>query len=284
MQEYIIKAADGTGLFACNWLPEGQPCGIITLVHGIGEHSGRYGHIAEIFNKNGFVFNSFDLRGHGKSGGKRGYTPTKDSFMKDIDAILYDISEKYPGLPHFLYGHSMGGSLAINYVLREASKPDKKPVLTGLIATGPWLRLVSPPNGTVRLFANIMNVFNPSMQMDNNVDANQLSHVADIATKYASDELVHHKITPRMFTGVYKAGLWALDNAAAMPIPCLIMHGGADGITSPAASAQFASSAGQHCTFRQWEGLYHEIHNEAIYPEVVDFILKWIEGIMPGRV
>ncbi|NTV90787.1 MAG: alpha/beta hydrolase [Clostridiales bacterium] len=283
MEEYIIKASDGTGLFVRNWLPEGAPKGIITLVHGLGEHGGRYGHVAQIFNENGFVFNSFDVRGHGRSGGIRGHVPSYDALMKDIDTALADISSKYPGIPHILYGHSLGGNQVLNYLLREASKPGKMPRLEGVIATGPALRVVKPPSAIIRLAAKILNVISPSMQMDNGLNADDLSHISSVVEKYRNDELVHPKATPRLYTGLTAAGEWAMEHAAEATIPCLVMHGGEDHITSPAASAQFSETGGKLYTFKQWDGLYHEIHNEESYPEVVDFMIKWIDKVISTK-
>jgi alpha-beta hydrolase superfamily lysophospholipase len=278
MQENVLRTSDGIGLFTRCWQPEGSPRGIVTLVHGIGEHCGRYQHVAEAFNSRGYIFNSFDLRGHGKSEGKRGFTPSYECIMSDIALVISDISSKHPGLSHILYGHSMGGNLALNYLIRYASKNDHQPKLDAVIATSPWLGLANPPGGFIKLFAHIMSAVAPSFQMSNKIDAGLLCHVQEVVEKYASDELVHDKITPMLFVEIDRASKWALEHAEEIRLPCLLMQGQKDGIVSPAASAEFARAAGDLCTYKEWEGLYHEIHNEEASHEVIDFILEWLEN------
>ena len=130
--EWNWKSSDGIEMYSRGWLPAGKPKAAIVLVHGHGEHVGRYEHVGAALTGGGYALLGFDLRGHGRSGGPRGHTPSYEAYMDDIAAFLAQAGERHPGLPRFLYGHSLGGNLVLNYVLR------RRPDLTGVIVTGPW--------------------------------------------------------------------------------------------------------------------------------------------------
>ena len=130
-----LKAKDGIQLFVRENIPP-QYRGIICIVHGFGEHGGRYAHVADFFNKQGYAVLAIDNRGHGKTEGKRGHTPSFDSYLDDIDVFLTETKQRLKDVPMFLYGHSMGGNLTLNYVIRR-----KPTILRGLVVTGPWIRL-----------------------------------------------------------------------------------------------------------------------------------------------
>ena len=115
-------------LYARGWAPKDKPKAVVALIHGLGEHTGRYAHVGAALTEKGYALLGFDLRGHGKSGGPRGHLPSSEAFMTDIDRFLEETAERYPGLPQFLYGHSLGGLLVLNYALR------RKPRLAGVIS------------------------------------------------------------------------------------------------------------------------------------------------------
>jgi len=264
------KNRGGLNFYVQGWDPENNPKAVILLIHGFGEHTGRYGHVGEALNKAGYELIGFDLRGHGKSGGARGHTPSYDALLDDIVDFITLIKSRYPGLPLFLYGHSMGGNLVLNYCLRRA------PNVTGVIATGAWLKLASePPVLQVRL-ARIMNNILPGFTQNSNLETAALSHNPKIVDAYNNDPLVHSKISARLFVGIYESGLWALDHARDFSVPLLLMHGTADRITSFAAGAEFAKQAGKMVTWHPWDGLYHEIHNEPQKAEVIKNMIDWL--------
>ena len=268
--EWKWKARDGIEMAALGWKPA-VPKAVVVLVHGHGEHVNRYHHVAEGFVNAGYAMLAFDLRGHGKSAGPRGHTPQYDNMMDDIADFVGDAQKRYPGLPVFLYGHSMGGNLVINYALRFPQG------LKGVIATGPWLKLAFDPP-TVQAFAvKLLNNVAPSFAIESNLDANGLSHDPEVVKKYQTDPLVHGKITSRLFSGITNAGLWALDHASDLKIPMLLMHGSGDKITSAPASQEFARKAGKLVSLRIWEGYYHEIHNEPEKAEVIQAMVTWLD-------
>ncbi|MFZ5648849.1 MAG: alpha/beta hydrolase [Bacillota bacterium] len=270
--EYGWRAEDGINIHARRWEPDSGPKGVVCLVHGFGEHSGRYHHVASYLTGAGYAVASFDHRGHGKSGGQRGHTTSYQAIMEDIDLLLDDAGHRYPGLPCFIYGHSMGGNLALNYTLR------RKPPLLGVIATSPWLRLSASPPAALLAAARVLNKLAPSYPLPNSLDAKGLSHDPEVVRAYDSDPLVNRKITTRLFFSIHDAGLWALDHASEFHLPLLLMHGGTDPITSPEASSQFAGRIPGRCTLKIWEGLYHELHNEPQKGEIIGFIVNWLDG------
>jgi alpha-beta hydrolase superfamily lysophospholipase len=269
-REWGWKSADGLEMFAQSWEPDETPRAVVCLVHGLGEHSGRYAHVGKAFVEAGFVLTGFDVRGHGESGGPRGHTPSYDALMDDIDLFIHLVADRYPGLPRFLYGHSMGGNFVINFALRC------RPELVGVIATGPWLKLAFQPASSKVALGKIMNNILPRFSQASGLDTWALSHDPEVVNAYENDPLVHDKISARLFLNVFESGLWALDHAAEIPLPLLLMHGGADRITSLEASRQFAASAGDKVTLRIWDGLYHEIHNEPEQGEVFTFMIDWM--------
>ena len=270
MREWGWKSADGLEMFAQSWEPDETPRAVVCLVHGLGEHSGRYAHVGKAFVEAGFVLTGFDVRGHGKSGGPRGHTPSYDALMDDIDLFIHLVAGRYPGLPRFLYGHSLGGNFVINFALRC------RPELVGVIATGPWLKLAFQPASSKVMLGKIMNNILPGFSQASGLDTRALSHDPEVVNAYENDPLVHDKISARLFLNVFESGLWALDHAAEIPLPLLLMHGGADRIISLEASRQFAASAGDKVTLRIWDGLYHEIHNEPEQGEVLAVMIDWM--------
>jgi alpha-beta hydrolase superfamily lysophospholipase len=272
--QLYLSTQDGLKLYAQVWEPEGQFKAVICLVHGIGEHSGRYELLAKRFNERGIVVFAFDLRGSGKSGGPRGHTPSYELLMDDITRVLKEASTRYPGLDQFLYGHSLGGNLVLNYGLR------KKPQLKGMIVSSPWLRLALEPPLIKIVLGEIIDKFWPSFSQINGISAHSLSHDDEVVRKYIEDPLVHNRISVRLFFEVYRAGLWALEHSKGLSLPLLLMHGTDDGVTSPQASEEFFDKAGSYCTLKLWRGQYHELHNELIKDEVITFCLNWIERIL----
>jgi alpha-beta hydrolase superfamily lysophospholipase len=241
-------------------------------VHGLGEHSGRYGHVAEAFGKQGYATLAFDQRGHGKTPGRRGYAPSYDAFLDDIARLIEEAAKRYPDLPRFLYGHSLGGNFVINFALR------RKPGLNGAIATSPALKPgFDPPSLKVAL-GKIMALVWPTFTMPNGLDLQGLSRDPNVIQDYTSDPLVHDRISARLGTDILKTGRWALEQAAGFPLPLLLMHGSADRLTSAQASCEFAKMAGERCTLKIWEGFYHELHNEPEKEEVLVFLIDWMNA------
>ena len=269
--EFEFKTFDGLSLFGQSWQPEGRPRAVVCLVHGIGEHSGRYVHVADSLIQSGYALISFDLRGHGKSEGPRGHIPSYEAIMQDIYSLLEVSNKKFPQSPFFLYGHSLGGNLVLNYVLRRQSH------LKGVIATAPWLRLAFEPPAFKVTLGKVMNKIRPSFSQSSGLDTKALSHDPKVVHAYENDPLVHDHISARMFIGIYQSGQWALEHALEFSLPLLLMHGGDDKIISVEASREFANKINENCTLKVWDELYHEIHNEPEKEEVFKFLIDWLD-------
>jgi alpha-beta hydrolase superfamily lysophospholipase len=270
--EWNWKTSDGLQMYSKGWAPQGKPKATLCLVHGLGEHIGRYEHVAAALTEKGYALLGFDLRGHGKSAGPRGHTPSYDALMDDIAAFFDQTEARYPNLPRFLYGHSLGGNLALNYALR------RKPTLRGVIATGPLLKLAFEPPASKVSLGRMMNKIWPGFTQASGLETSALSHDVEVVRAYENDPLVHAKISARLFVDMYEAGLWALEHASEFPLPLLLMHGTADRLTSAEASRQFGEAEGKQVTLKLWDGWYHEIHNEPEKEQVFKVMTDWLDA------
>jgi alpha-beta hydrolase superfamily lysophospholipase len=271
ISEWIWKSFDGLDMYGRGWAPEGQPKAVIVLVHGLGEHCGRYAHIGAMLAEKGYALLGFDLRGHGKSGGPRGHTPSFEAFMKDIESMFEQASARYPGIRQFIYGHSLGGILALNYVLR------RKPALAGAVVTETALRTALEEQKGKVMLAKVLGALLPSVTLPSGLDANMLSHIPEVVNRYKQDPLVHDKISFGMAKNLLDAIPWTFDHAGEFGIPLLLMHGTADRIAFDRGSKEFAAKVKDDCTLKLWDGFYHEIHNEPEKEQVFAFLLDWLE-------
>jgi alpha-beta hydrolase superfamily lysophospholipase len=156
--EWRWHTHDGLEFFSRGWSPESAPKAVLCLLHGMGEHTNRYGHVANALAQAGYALFGFDLRGHGLSEGQRGHSPSLEHILKDITEFLKQLSLRYPGVPRVLYGHSLGGSLAANYLLRVQSD-----LLCGVI-TGPYFRLAYEPPAAKLALGRMMSNISPTFR------------------------------------------------------------------------------------------------------------------------
>ena len=276
--ECYLISGDGKKLFSCEWGTDSRPKGIVCLVHGLGEHCGRYTHVASKLIESGYSVIAFDLPGHGKSQGKRGHIHSYKILQEDISMLIGEAVKRYPDIPCYLYGHSLGGNLVLNYALRNDSR------LAGIISTSPWLKLTIQPKSIIILIGKILDKVWPSYTQSNGLNAMGLSHKPEVAEKYVEDHYVHDKISVRLFNRASVHGLLAIKRASQCKLPILLMHGSSDPITSHKASQQFAENAGSNCTYKEWEGLYHELHNEPNSEDVIQSIIDWMQTIADNAI
>lgn len=272
-RDFSFKTQDELLLHAVEWKPDGEPKASILLVHGIGEHAGRYQHVAEYFTQAGYAITGFDLRGHGKSEGIRGHAPSFDHLMDDITQGIGIVRSNFPGLPVFLYGHSLGGSLVINYSITRDSNP------AGVIATSPALGITVPIPPAKLLLGKIMYAVFPTFQMKNGLDPNDLSHDTSVGQRYISDPLVHPYTTARLGLDLINSGSFAIEHASEIHWPMLLMQGTSDKLVSPELTRNFAERApSQLVTFKEWDGYYHELHNESKKDTVLKTMIDWLDA------
>jgi alpha-beta hydrolase superfamily lysophospholipase len=272
--EWTLQTADGIAMFYQEWRPDTRPRAVVSLVHGLGEHSGRYAHVAAHLNGAGYTLLSFDLRGHGLSGGPRGHYASYDVVIDDIDRLLAEAATRAPSIPSFLYGHSLGGNLVLNYALR------RRPHIAGIIATSPGLRPAIPVPAWKATIGRWLYDLRPTFAMSNGLDITGLSRDPAVIDLYRADPLVHDRVSARFGLDILQSGEWALDQAAEFPLPLLLVHGSADRVTCHKASREFAGTAGDCCTFVLLDGCYHETHNEPASHRVLDTIVEWLDARM----
>ena len=266
---------DDITFYMQGWEPEGKPKAIVCLIHGLGEHTGRYAHVGKALNDAGYALFGFDLRGHGQTGGPRGHFPSLDVVMQDIHQFVEFQLQNNPGLPLFLYGHSLGGLLALTYAIQYHAG------LQGVIVTGAGLRSALQEQKAKIIMARILGALAPAMTIPSGLDATAISRQQKVVETYVNDPLVHDKTS----LGLGKAALTAIDlcfsRAKEFKPPLLIMHGTADRLTYASGSEDFARLAGEtnrDVTLKLWEGLYHELHNEPEQAEVFKVMIEWMDG------
>ena len=273
MTTFSWNTNDGIEIYAKRW-PVEKAKAVICLVHGYGEHINRYNHLASYFNQREIAVLGYDQRGHGNSKGKRGHTPSYEHLMEDVAQLLIEAETAYPNTPVFLYGHSMGGGLVLNYCIR------RHPNIQGLISSAPWIRLgFDPPAIKVALGRLLRNVV-PALQQPSGLDPGLVSSSSDVVELYKNDPLVHDRITLAAGADLLDFGLFLDKYEGKLPVPLLLMHGNADQVTSFPSSRFFARRVQGDITFKEWEGMYHEIHNEPGQQKVFDYTFDWLSKHM----
>jgi acylglycerol lipase len=269
-QELAWRAEDGLMIAGRFWAPVEQPRGLVALVHGHGEHSGRYSHVAEVLTGRGLAVVALDQRGHGRSEGKRGHSPSYEHLMNDIGRLIEEGRGMVPNGPLILYGHSMGGAEVLNFVLR------RQPSIAGTIVTGPLLRVAfEPPAWKIALGRGMQRIW-PALTQPTGLKPEHISRDAETVKRYAQDPLVHDKMSARLFVDLMAAGEYALAHAAQFPAPLFLCHGGADCLTAAPATRTFGEAMGEGCTLTIYDDWFHEVHNEPEHARFFDDLRAWL--------
>jgi len=272
-RESHFTTPDGADIYTQTWLPDDTPQAIILIVHGLGEHSGRYSNYVDYFVPRGYALYGFDTRGHGRSSGGRGYVDRFDRYVEDIDQRAAETRTDWPGTPLFILGHSLGALMVLSYSARH---PDQ---LTGLIVTGTALQDALALPAWKRNLATLLSRVTPSLKMNNGVALSGLSHDPAMITAYEADSLTHTWGTPRLSTEVDVTRAQVRQSAAAWRVPLLMLHGGADPICLPEGARQFAArTPADVVEYHEYPGLYHEIHNEPEKEQVFRDIEAWLQA------
>ena len=274
IMDFNIKLSNGQILRGMIQSPGEKQKAVIILVHGIGEHIHRYDDWAVLFNKEGIGFTGVDLPGHGRSDGTRGDIKSYTLLGEMIDILIKSCDQTFPGCPVYLYGHSLGGGIVLDYLLK------RNPKLKGAIVSSPFLRLAFEPPKIKLILASVMKNILPGLIQPSGLNANHICHDITVVEKYKSDPLVHGKISVRLFNEALAAGQYSLMHAAELRTPTLLFHGSDDLLTSPDASREFASKTNM-VELKIWDGGYHELHNEPFRDEVFKYIMNWINRQQP---
>ena len=242
--------------------------GVLAIVHGLGEHAGRYAHCAEHFNAAGYEVFAFDQEGHGRSAGKRGAIRSWPLTVASVNSFLAAVrlQLEVPAVPVSLWGHSMGALLALDYL---DTRPEAEQ-LRAAVVTAPPLALAFEPSPVLVRAAGLLAKALPNVTKANDLDARDLSRDAGVVSLYSVDPLVHRRVSMRLGEALLSRGRALLRRGYHARVPLLLMHGTRDAVTSAAGSARFAEISTGPVTYRPWEGFFHELHNEPERREVLD--------------
>lgn len=271
--EATFRAADGTALYEQRWRPASPPRAVVMIVHGLGEHGGRYAHVAQHLCAAGYAVAAPDLRGHGRSGGPRARVRSFDQFLDDLELSLARTREWLPAAPLFVLGHSMGGTVVTRLMLA------RRPAVAGVILSGAVLTPGKDISPAAVLLAKVLGRLAPGLPLQK-INSRAVSRDPAVVAAYDADPLNYHGGTQ---AGMGRAFLEAIQRAsgglAGMAAPLLILHGSADELSDVAGSrALHARAASNDKTLTVYDGLYHEILNEPERGQVLADITRWLDA------
>ena len=268
--EGFLKSADGVALFYRDW-PVAAPRGAVLIVHGLGEHGGRYGELAGIFNAQGLSVRALDHRGHGRSGGARGSIAKSDDFVQDLKLAFDDLAAVQGSLP-FLFGHSMGGLIAARFATGGFG------LVRGLMLSSPALRMRL--THFQRLLLALGSALAPGLALASGLPAEGVSHDRGTQHGYVEDLLNHDRVAARVVRFMQDAIVHCMQDAPAFTLPLLLQFAGDDLLVDPTGSEQFygllpASAKTKH----RYDAAYHEIFNELppLRQQVQQDLIAWLQ-------
>lgn len=271
----FFLSKDGIRLYYHHWACENTKK-VLCIVHGHGEHGGRYEHVARFFNQHDIAVLAMDLRGHGISQGKKGHAKSHETLLDDIEEFLKTARAEYTEIPMVLMGHSMGGNLVANYVLKMNTNE-----LGGFILSSPWLGLAfEPPKWKVDMARIVAGVW-PGLTQKTNLNTQHISRDKNEVTKYENDPLIHDIISAALFFNTVKTSEECIQRADEVKLNGLIFHGTGDQITNWKASETYASK-NPRFEFKALPDMYHETLNDVDRENVMKMMHGWIEtSVMP---
>jgi alpha-beta hydrolase superfamily lysophospholipase len=259
-------------IFHRGWLVS-DPRAVLVIVHGLSEHSGRYSNIISALEGSGISIYSFDLRGFGQSGGKRGHVDSFLDYIYDLKLFVNFVKENNRNLPLFMLGHSLGGVIACRYALDYAED------LRGLILSSAGLRLLVEIPGWKKRLANLLSSWMPAFSLPNGLNPRALTHDMDAVDAYENDPLVHDRVSIRFWMEFNRAASECLNRSYEIRTPMLLIHGKSDPIIDYIGSEiVYERSASRDKELRLFDGLYHETMNElpAGRQKVLSLIVSWL--------
>jgi acylglycerol lipase len=268
-----VRARDGLDLRTYEWPAIGTPRAHLLLVHGIAEHAGRYQHVATRLASAGITTHAYDQRGFGRSGGHRAYVDRWSQYHDDVEDQLAEVRSAAEGLPLVLYGHSMGGLIALGYALADP----RRPLPDLLVLSAPAIDAAVP--AWKRRLADILGGTLPRFAIANTFPAGGLSSDPAVEAAYLADPLAVHRTTARLGVSLFREQdrvKSALAGGAPLPVTTYVLHGVDDPIVPEWASRSLEGRA--NVTRRVYQGLHHETHNEPSGATVIDDTIAWITG------
>ena len=255
-----------------------EPRALVAVIHGLGEHSGRYAALASDLVKARFTVVAFDLPGHGEAPSARGDIPSWTQVRDVIVPLLFTASHGLPGqptdLPCVLFGHSMGGVMALDFALAHPRE------ILAVVASAPALKSAIPPWWKLAL-ANVARATNPSVGFPHGLDESGMSRDPEVLALRKSDRLVHDRISPRLYFAFEEARQRVMREARGLKLPALLQHGAADRVVDPHGSLEFVAVAPHDlCRLFTYRDAYHEIYNDPARDQVVKDLLGWLDAVM----
>ena len=266
------RTREGLELRTLRWPADGDPRAHLLLIHGIAEHAGRHAHVATRFAQAGIETHAFDLRGFGASSGRRAYLDRWSEYHDDVEDQLAAIRAVSGRLPVVLYGHSMGGLIALGYVLAEPPRPEPDLLVLSAPAIGANVALWK------RSLADVLGRLTPHLEIANDLVPGGLSHDGQVELAYRSDPLNHHSTTARLGMELFHEQARVasrLAQTAALPLPAYVLHGSDDEVVPVSYSAPLEDR--KNVTRHVYPGLRHEMHNEPEAESVIGDTLVWIQ-------
>lgn len=269
--EGTFKGAGELDLYYQCWCPSGKQRAILIIVHGLGGHSGLFNNLVQSLVPHGYEIYAFDLRGHGRSPGRRGHINAWAEFREDLGSFLHWVEVQTPKLPCFLLGHSLGGAIALDYILRFPNG------LQGVIATAPAIGKVGV--SPVRMaIGRILSWLWPNFTLNTGIEQGACSRDPAVVTAYARDPLRHTKGSARLVTEFLTVTAWIQNHIADLQAPLLILHGGADRVAPSEGSCTFFKQViFSDKERREYPESYHELHDDINHQEVLADLSNWLE-------
>jgi alpha-beta hydrolase superfamily lysophospholipase len=269
--EYKWRSFDGLDVYALQWNSVAQSEAVVAFVHGHGDHCRRYDEWFSMLTAKNISVVTFDYRGHGRSQGKRGVIKQFNDLLQDVTLLHQNVKALFPGIPVVLFGHSLGATITLSYILRSPSRPDLA------IATSPWLHLKKPPGWCLSAFIRFGSRVVPFYTFKTGLRSSDFSSLEGFPEKREKDRLVHNRISFRFFSEVSREAQWIRDNFSTIEIPLLLLQGSDDLIMDSAEARKLYDSAPGHVSYREWDYAGHQLHNSERSNEVMDFIIEWIK-------
>ncbi len=275
----FLEMADGEKIRLGLFIPEKQPKGVIQLIHGFGEYIGHYLTVIDYFVSENFACVMHDQRGHGilaaESPKKRGVAENYQKFLDDALEVREIITQRFPNLPIYLMGHSMGGNIILNLLLKE---PKNQQFYQKAIVESPWLDLAESPAKVIQILAKIGGKISPKLKVHTGLKLEAIAHDAELVKQVTKDGIYHDILSLRLFTQIKEAGEFAQENATALKIPTLLFCAERDGICSAPVIRNFAENVGDNLKFVEISDGYHALHLDTQAQQVLAQMRDFLEN------
>lgn len=266
---FQFETTDGSMLSGHVTFPKGEVKAVVYCVHGIGENQTSFQHMVRYLESRGYALVTYDARGHGNSPGQRGHIVSVQQQCEDLESLLNSTYDQFDSVPRFAYGHSFGSGVLLNYALNYSHNLDgivlSAPLFHSLVEISPWKKTMG----------NMLWNYWPTLQITSEIPKHHVTRDSVFNVQNYEDPAKHRYVSPA-FLDMFEAGEWALDHAADLAVPTLIMQGTEDRITDISSSREFVWRAKGNVEMKEWDGYYHQLHNEIGKEAVFGYVDQWM--------